>query len=112
MPAVIRRRHTTSGTFAPAAAKSLAIGYGVTAGMLYAAVCRDREGVAADATALGLGTWAAGYLGWLPALNLMAPLTEQPPKQVAGSVIHHVLFGVATVAAYRYLKKLAQPKGA
>ena len=90
-----------------AAAKSLALGYGVTAGMLYAALCRNRDGVIVNGAALGLGTWAVGYLGWLPAVDLMPPLTEQTPKQATGSVLHHVLFGMATVAAYRWLKSRA-----
>ena len=89
-----------------AAAKSLALGYGLTAGVLYTMVRPEAEHVVADGTALGLGTWAAGYVGWLPALDLMPPLTEQRLGQTVGPVIHHLLFGMATVAAYRWLKKL------
>jgi hypothetical protein len=83
------------------AAKSLALGYGLTAGMLYTMLRPDADHVMADGTALGLGTWAAGYVGWLPALDLMPPLTEQRLKQTVGPVIHHILFGMAAVAVYR-----------
>lgn len=89
-----------------AAAKSLALGYGLTAGMVYGALPRGKNDVLVDGTALGLGTWAAGYVGWLPATGLMPPLTEQNRKQTLGPVIQHVLFGMVTVAAYRWLKKL------
>ena len=53
-----------------AAAQGLAVGYGLTFGALYAAV-RPRGGpTLTDGVALGLVTWAAGYLGWLPAAGL------------------------------------------
>jgi hypothetical protein len=89
-----------------AAAKSLAVGYGLTAGMLYTMLRPDADDVLSDGTALGLGTWASGYVGWLPALDLMPPLTEQRVAQTVGPVIHHFLFGVATVAVYRWLKRI------
>ncbi len=87
-----------------AAAKFLAVGYGLTAGMLYTMLHPDADHGLADGTALGLGTWVAGYVGWLPALDLMPPLTEQRLKQTVGPVIHHILFGMAAVAVYRWLK--------
>jgi cobalamin biosynthesis protein CobD/CbiB len=31
----------------------------------------------------------------------MPPLSEQQEDEVVGPAVHHVLFGVATVAAYR-----------
>lgn len=88
-----------------AAARSLGLGYGITFGVLYA-LFRPRGGnVVVDGTALGLATWAAGYLGWLPALGLMSPVTEQKPGQVAAPIVQHVLFGIATVTAYDALRK-------
>src|ERR1051325_4161512 len=76
-------------------AKSLHLGYGTTSGMLYAAM-RPRGGSALlDGTLLGLGVWAAGYLGWLPAAGLMPPITEHEPKQIVVPIVQHALFGVA-----------------
>lgn len=81
-----------------AAAKSLALGYGATFGALYA-VARPRPGnLLAEGAALGLVTWAAGYLGWLPALRLMPRVTKQRPLQVATPVLQHLFYGVAAVA--------------
>ena len=88
-----------------AAAKSLALGYGVTAGMLYAALRPDAGDLMVDGVALGVGTWAAGYLGWMPALGLMPPITEQDPAEVIGPIIQHVLFGIVTVAIYQWLRE-------
>src|SRR5437867_3847889 len=88
------------------AAKSLALGYGMTAGALYGAL-RPRPGnLLADGTALGLGIWAVGYLGWLPALGLMPSVQQQETEQVAGPIAQHIIFGIATVAAYQWLHDL------
>lgn len=86
-----------------AGAQSLAVGYGMTAGGLYGLLRRKRGNMLLDGTALGLSVWAAGYLGWLPALGLTPSPDQQDPKQIAGPMLRHVVFGVATVAAYRWL---------
>ena len=88
------------------AAKSLALGYGMAAGALYGALRQRPGNLLVDGTALGLGVWAAGYLGWLPALGLMPPITQHQTQQVAGPIVQHVIFGLATVAAYQWLYDL------
>jgi hypothetical protein len=88
-----------------AAAKSLAYGYGATFGALYSALRPEGRNVLLDGVALGVGTWAVGYLGWLPKLGLMPRVTEQRLTQVAGPIALHVLFGVATVSAYSALRR-------
>jgi hypothetical protein len=87
-----------------AAARSLALGYGMTAGAIYAVVRPTGGDLLVDGLALGLGTWAAGYLGWMPVLDLMPPLKKQDVAQVVGPVVQHVLFGVVVVATYRWLQ--------
>lgn len=92
-----------------AAAKSLAIGYGLTIGTLYA-VCRPSHTetpLLIDGLAIGVGTWAIGYLGWLPRFGLMAPISQQGLKEVFGPVGRHVLFGITTAATYRWLRQVA-----
>jgi len=84
------------------AAQALAFGYGLTFGSLYAAT-RPRGGnVWLEGTALGVATWAAGYLGWLPAAGLTPPVWKHEAKQVAPNILSHVVFGVATVAAFKW----------
>ena len=88
------------------AAQALGVGYGLTFGALYAATRPDSETVLADGAALGLGVWAVGYLGWLPGLKIMPPLWEQNGKQISAPIVQHALYGVVTVAAYRWLRSL------
>ena len=85
------------------AAKGIAAGYGVTAGAVYGVLRPQSGNVLVDGIALGVGTWAAGYLGWLPALGLLPPLEEQNVPETFGPVIRHALFGIAVVAAHRAL---------
>ncbi|HKO15279.1 MAG TPA: hypothetical protein VJU87_03515 [Gemmatimonadaceae bacterium] len=89
-----------------AAAKSLALGYGITFGALYA-MLRPRPGnILAEAAALGLVTWAAGYLGWLPAAELMPPVTKQRPAQIAGPLVEHLVYGLAVVGGLAAARRI------
>lgn len=96
------------GNLSPEAEKRLALalafGYGVTFATAYAAI-RNREKLLLDGTALGLATWAAGYLGWLPATGLTPPVWKQEPKKVVPNILSHVVFGIATVAACKWLRR-------
>jgi hypothetical protein len=94
-----------------AGARSLALGYGMTAGTIYAALRPCGKNVIAEGSLLGLGTWAVGYLGWLPALGLMPPVPKQGLKEAAGPLLQHVVFGVVSVAAYRKLLSLRSSLG-
>ena len=82
----------------------LHLGYGMTAGLLYAALGRRRSNLVRDGLGLGLAVWAAGYLGWLPRTRLMPSVTEQRPEQVLVPLLHHGLFGIAVVATYDKLQ--------
>jgi hypothetical protein len=86
-----------------AVAQGMGIGYGVVFGALYAALRPKPERSYTDGAILGLANWAAGYLGWLPASRLMPPVWRQNPQQVLVPAAEHVLYGIATVAAYRRL---------
>ena len=88
--------------------KLLPLGYGMTFGVLYATVRPEAKPTLADGLVLGLLSWAIGWLGWLPRLGLMPPISEHAPKQIIRPVAEHALFGVATVAGYRYLAQRAR----
>ena len=87
-----------------AAEKGLQLGYGATFGMLYGLAAGEGSPLLAGAV-LGLAAWAVGYLGWLPATGLMPPVTRQEPARVAGPIATHVGYGIATAAAYRWLRR-------
>jgi hypothetical protein len=81
-----------------AAVQALHLGYGTTFGVLYG-MLRPRGGnLLVDGLALGLVTWAAGFLGWLPATGLLPPPNRQRPAQLLGPILEHAVYGIATVA--------------
>ena len=89
------------------AASLLAIGYGLTFGALYAAL-RPRGGSAwLDGAVLGIASWAAGYLGWLPALGLMPPVWRQDPRAAITPAAEHLVYGMTTVGVYDWLRRRA-----
>lgn len=88
-----------------AAAKGVAASYGMTAGAVYGLLRPSAGDTLVHGVTLGLGTWAVGYLGWLPALGLMPPVSQQDATEALGPVVRHALFGIVTVAAYRALSE-------
>ena len=90
----------------PLGANTLRLGYGMTSGVLYAALRPRRSMPLFDGALLGVAVWAVGYLGWLPAADLMPPITEQEPQQIVVPIVEHALFGVAVAAAYDGLMRL------
>jgi hypothetical protein len=80
------------------AAQLLGGGYGMTAGAFYGMLCSKRGGVLKDGTLLGLGVWAASYLGWIPALEIAPPLQEHRAEEIAGPIVQHLAYGIATAA--------------
>ncbi len=88
-----------------AASQALGVGYGLTFGALYAVV-RPRGGSPLrDGLLLGAAAWAAGYLGWLPALGLMRPVWKQSAPQALAPAAEHAVYGMVTVAAYDWLQE-------
>jgi hypothetical protein len=99
-------RRAIPGWAESAAGQGLAVGYGLTFGALYAALRPHGGAILPEGVALGLATWAAGYLGWLPATGLMPPVSEQDPAQAILPAVEHAAYGVATVAAYDGLRRV------
>jgi hypothetical protein len=100
-----RARESIPKAVETATAQALGVGYGLAFGALYAAV-RPRGGSPLlDGLLLGATAWAAGYLGWLPALRLMRPVWKQNAPQALAPVAEHIVYGMATVAAYDWLQE-------
>ena len=89
-----------------AAGSALQLGYGTTAALMYAALRAGDPSVLRDGLLLGLGVWAAGYLGWLPRTGLMPPVTEQRPAQVVVPLLQHAFYGVVAVGVYSKLRRV------
>ncbi len=87
-----------------AAAQGLALGYGLTFGALYGALHPRRGPRVVHGTALGLGTWIIGYLGWLWLIGLMPPLWRQKALQAIAPAIEHVGYGLVTAGVHDLLK--------
>jgi hypothetical protein len=102
LPASVRQR--IPQVVEKGAARALAIGYGLTFGGPYT-LLRPQGGAAlVDGVILGIATWAAGYVGWLPAVGLMPPVWQQKAPQAIAPIAEHALYGMVTVAAYDRLR--------
>ncbi|HEX4056509.1 MAG TPA: DUF1440 domain-containing protein [Tepidisphaeraceae bacterium] len=85
-----------------AVAMTAPFAYGAAFGALYGLVRRHSKhrSALADGIVLGSVVYAAGYLGWLPTVGLTKPVWKQELPEIAGEVLRHVAYGVATAATY------------
>jgi len=74
------------------------LGYGAGAGAAYSLAVKAIRGVPSPVVgaAWGLLIWAAGYQGWMPALGVRPPTTEQPYTRWPLPIANHLLFGIVT----------------
>jgi len=86
------------------AALATHVAYGTLYGLLFSlvklAIPQDRQHPFVFGGILGTAAWAAGHLGFLPALKLGAPAWDQNRAELAGELTRHVACGIATAAAY------------
>jgi len=81
-----------------AAATTLAhLGFGASAGALYALVARRWASNMAIGVAYGLAVAAASYQGWVPALGILPPLSDASGGRRNELLVSHVIYG-ATLA--------------
>ncbi|HEX5471991.1 MAG TPA: hypothetical protein VFW73_08895 [Lacipirellulaceae bacterium] len=102
LPEAVRRRIPTA--VETSMAQALGVGYGLAFGALYAAVRPKRRSFFVDGLMLGSAAWAAGYLGWLPALGVMRPVGKHYASQALAPVAEHAVYGVVTVAVCDWLQ--------
>lgn len=43
-----------------------------------------------------MGIWAASYMGWLPAANILPPANKQPARRNVVMILSHILWGSLT----------------
>ena len=75
--------------------------YGAAAGSLLA-MARPRTGPAEGAL-FGAGIWAASYLGWIPAANILEPADRHPGKRTALMIAAHLIWGTVTALSLHEL---------
>ncbi|MEX0750042.1 MAG: DUF1440 domain-containing protein [Dehalococcoidia bacterium] len=70
--------------------------YGAATGSLYG-VLADRVAVPRVVSGLlfALSVWTISYMGWLPALRIMPPATQQPADRNAVMIAAHVVWGIS-----------------
>jgi hypothetical protein len=79
--------------------------YGGLAGAVFG--LQARRSAAAGAT-FGVGVWLASYLGWVPAVDLLAPATRHPVRRTGLMLIAHVVWGASLAASLREIER-AEP---
>jgi uncharacterized membrane protein YagU involved in acid resistance len=105
---MVQHAEDAMGVSLPERAKQSAVllthaGYGSTFAAAYA-LWRGRHhsqrSALVDGSFLGAAVYAAGHLGWLPALGLETPAWRQTYPQVAAELFRHIAYGVATAATF------------
>ncbi len=81
-----------------AAVQGLQFGYGAIGPLALAALWsaigpRSTGKTVAAGAALGAVVWAAGYIGWLPAMNLIQPVHKVPISKTASGLLGHLAYG-------------------
>lgn len=76
--------------------------YGALAGSLLALQPAARSPAAG--AAYGVLVWGASYLGWIPALRILAPATRHPTARNLMMIGAHLVWGATTAAALHELR--------
>jgi uncharacterized membrane protein YagU involved in acid resistance len=74
------------------------LAFGAGAGALYGVVRRVVPAAvpaSLSGTVYGLAVWAASYAGWIPALRILPPPTEDRPDRAVGMHLHHWVYGAS-----------------
>jgi uncharacterized membrane protein YagU involved in acid resistance len=74
-------------------------GYGAVCGALFGLVAPRNVPAAMTAGVMfGVGVWAGSYLGWLPALGVRQPATQDPRARSGLMIAAHIVWGAAAGA--------------
>ena len=111
---VVAARAGSAGQLDEGEATALAyaahFGFGAAAGTLYGEFAPLLPGPAlALGISYGLVVWAGNYLGILPALDILQPATQHPPRRTELMIAAHVIWGAALGLVTAQLSPSAQP---
>lgn len=81
-------------------------GYGAAGGSAYAFTFHKLPlPLLVKGPVYGLALWALSYLGWLPALGILTPATEHPPRRVTLMIVAHLIYGAGTALVLGYTSR-------
>ena len=69
--------------------------YGAATGALFPYLERGRGKDFFTGSVFGVAVWAASYLGWIPAANILTPATHHPARRNALMLTAHLTWGAA-----------------
>lgn len=84
--------------------------YGGATGALYPLICREPRYPLISGAAYGVGIWAASYLGWVPAAQILQPATRHPAARNRMMLMAHLVWGGATVVIGERLRSKPAPQ--
>ena len=95
----------TSETEQNVIASAAHIAFGAAAGAGFGLITRAIPAAAVNVAAVpwAMVVWAVSYFGWLPALRILPPPTEDRPGRAWTMLAAHAIFGLALGGAWRLL---------
>ena len=80
-------------------------GFGASMGALYSLALGARRPSLASGVLLGSAVWAVSYMGWVPAMGIMRPPSEDRPGRPASMLTAHWVFGSTLAQVLRMLPR-------
>lgn len=81
------------------------LGFGTASGALFGLLAGERVPRVPAGVAYALLIWLGSYEGWVPALNILPPVSRDPaPGRPAVMAAAHVVYGATLVLALRALR--------
>jgi hypothetical protein len=85
--------------------------YGADGGILYSLLARRIPlNSIAKGFLFGIGFWAVGYLGWIPAAGLLRPATEHPTQRALLMLLSNAMYGIFTALFFESLADKKFPR--
>ncbi len=90
-----------------ALASVLHLVFGAAVGAAFGLVARLSRPAMPELLAVpwALGVWAVSYFGWVPALRIMPPPTEDAPGRAWTMLLAHLVFGLALGGLWRAARR-------
>lgn len=90
-----------------AAAGGAHLVFGTACGALFGLIARVVRPRAPEALGVpfAVGVWIVSYFGWIPALRILPPPSEDRPGRAWTMLAAHLVYGVALGAAWRVLAR-------